>query len=128
MPNWTELQEYTRSKYTLEDDKPSMMSMTWVYEDGRKQKVVIRKYEAFGREMVEFKSPFARVGEVEPLSLLRKNSELPLATIALSGDVYLAVYNAFLEHLHFDDFDLVLTRVAAVADKLEETYLHSDSF
>ena len=57
MPSWTQLQEYTRKKYTLEDDKPSMMSMVWVYEDGRKQKIVIRKYEAFGRDMVEFKSP-----------------------------------------------------------------------
>lgn len=128
MLSWTQLQEYTRKKYTLEDDQPSMMSMTWVYEDGRKQKIVIRKFEAFGREMIEFKSPFARADEVEPVAMLRKNSELPLATIALSGDVYLAVYNLLLEHLHLDDFDLVVSRVAAVADTLEETYVRRDAF
>lgn len=128
MPTWTELQEYTRNKYTLEDDKPSMLSMTWTYEDGRKQKLVVRKYQAFGRDMVEFKSPFARVGEVDPQVLLQKNAELPLAAIAQSGDVYLAVYNAFLDNLRLEDFDLILVRVAAVADKLEETFVHGDSF
>jgi hypothetical protein len=128
MPSWTQLQEYTRKKYTLEDDKSSMMSMVWVYEDGRKQKIVIRKYEAFGRDMVEFKSPFARADQVEAEAMVRKNSELPLATIALSGDVYLAVYNMLLEHLHLDDFDLVVSRVAAVADTLEETYVKRDDF
>lgn len=128
MPSWTQLQEYTRHKYTLEDDKPSMMSMVWVYEDGRKQKIVIRKFEAFGREMIEFKSPFARIDDVDAQPLLRKNSELPLATIALSGDVFLVVYNMLLEHLHFDDYDLVVSRVAAVADTLEEAYVVRDTF
>ncbi|MFK7928330.1 MAG: hypothetical protein AB8H79_09075 [Myxococcota bacterium] len=128
MPSWTQLQEYSREKYTLEDDKPSMMSMVWNYEDGRHQKIVIRKFEAFGREMIEFKSPFARVEDVDALPLLRKNSELPLATVALSGDVFLVVYNMLLEHLHFDDFDLVVSRVAAVADTLEENYVTRDTF
>ena len=61
-------------------------------------------------------------------TLLKKNSELPLATVALSGDVYLAVYNMLLEHLHLDDFDLVVSRVAAVADTLEEQYVRRDDF
>lgn len=128
MPTWTELQNYTRNKYTLEDDQPSMMSMTWTYDDGRKQKVVIRRYEAFGRQMIEFKSPFARTDDVGSEVMLRRNSELPLATIALSGDLYLAVYNMLIEHLHLDDFDLVVSRVAAVADTLEEEYSKRDDF
>jgi len=128
MPSWTQLQEYTRKKYTLEDDQPSMMSMVWVYGDGRKQKIVIRRFEAFGKDMIEFKSPFARKDDIDSESLLRKNSELPLATVALSGDVYLAVYNMLLEHLHLDDFDLVVSRVAAVADTLEEQYVRRDDF
>lgn len=128
MPSWTQLQEYTRKKYTLEHDQPSMMSMVWVYKDGRKQKIVIRRFKAFDRDMVEFKSPFARKDDVDPGTLLAKNSELPLATIALSGDVYLAVYNMLLEHLHLDDFDLVVSRVAAVADSLEEQYVKRDDF
>jgi len=128
MPTWTELQDYTRRKYTLEDDQPAMMSMTWTYDDGRHQKIVIRRYEAFGRQMIEFKSPFARIQHVSPDELLRRNSELPLATIAQSGEVYLAVYNMLLEHLHLDDFDLVVSRVASVADSLEAEYSKADNF
>lgn len=128
MPTWTELQDYTRRKYTLEDDQPAMMSMTWTYDDGRHQKIVIRRYEAFGRQMIEFKSPFARTSTVSPEELLRRNSELPLAMIALSGDIYLAVYNMLLEHLDLEDFDLVVSRVAAVADSLEAEYAKSDDF
>ena len=128
MPNWTQLQEYVRNKYTLEVDKSTMMSMVWVYDDGRHQRIVLRRYEAFGREMIEFKSPFARTSDATAEQLLRKNAELPLATIALSGDVYLAVYNMLLEHMDLNDFDLVVSRVAHVADKLEAEYAHRDDF
>ncbi|MFT7518728.1 MAG: hypothetical protein ACI9MC_000860 [Kiritimatiellia bacterium] len=128
MPNWTQLQEYVRKKYTLESDKQSMMSMVWVYDDGRHQRIVVRRYKAFGRDMIEFKSPFAHTSDATPEQLLRKNAELPLATIALSGDVYLAVYNMLLEHMDLSDFDLVVSRVAHVADKLEAEYAHRDDF
>jgi len=128
MPNWTQLQEYVRSKYTLEDDEHAMMSMVWVYEDGRHQRIVLRRYRAFERDMIEFKSPFARTSDASAEDLLRKNAELPMATVALSGDVYLAVYNMLLEHMDFDDFDLVVSRVAHVADKLEAEYAHRDDF
>ena len=128
MTTWSQVQETMRSTYALEDDTPDMMSMVWSYDDGRSQKIIIRKYAAFGREMVEFKSPFARKSDVDPLAMLRKNSELPLATIALSGDVYIVVYNAMLEHLHMGDFTLYVSRVAAVADTLEEKYAQRDDF
>ena len=78
--------------------------------------------------MIEFKSPFARTTDVDQEVMLRRNSELPLATVALSGDVYLAVYNMLLEHLNLDDFDLVISRVAAVADSLEEEFSKRDEF
>ncbi len=128
MTTWTEVQQHMRGKYRLQDDSADMMSMVWSYDEGRSQKVIVRHYKAAGREMIEFKSAFARKGDVAPEALLEDNAKLPLATIALSGEVYLAVYNALLEHLHLDDFDFCLSRVAAVADTLEERYVRKDAF
>lgn len=126
--SWPDIQKHMRESYKLADDTPDMMSMVWTYDDGRSQKIVIRRYKAFERDMLEFKSPFARKGDIEPETLLADNSQLPLATIALSGDVYLVVYNALVEGLSMDHFDFVLSRVADVADTLEEKYASKDDF
>ena len=125
---WTAVQEYLRKQYALENDKPEMLSMVWAYEDGRSQKVILRKYTVDSREMLEIKSPFARIEHSEPETLLRKNSELPLATIALSSDVYLVVYNAILENLTAGDLEWILGRVAAIADSLEVELEVGDEF
>lgn len=128
MTTWPQLQHHMRSTYRLQDDQPDMMSMVWAYDDGRMQKIIVRRYQAGDREMIEFKSPFARLGQVDPEVLLRDNAKLPLATVALSGNVYLIVYNLLLKNLNLEDFDFVLARVAAVADTLEEKYVREDTF
>jgi hypothetical protein len=128
MTTWADVQKHMRDEYKLQDDQPDMLSMVWSYDDGRSQKVIVRRFEAAGREMIEFKSAFARKGDVEAEAMLAENSKLPLATVALAGEVYLVVYNALLSHLVLDDFDFCLSRVAAVADTLEEKYARQDTF
>jgi len=128
MATWDELREHMRKTYRLADDEDDMLSMVWSYDDGRSQKIIVRRYEAFERQLIELKSAFGRADDASAETMLRKNAELPLATVALTGDVYLVVYNALLDHLDFQDLDLYLSRVAAVADTLEETYANKDMF
>lgn len=128
MTTWSDVQRHMRGSYRLQDDQQDMMSMVWSYDDGRAQKIIVRRYKDADRSMVEFKSAFARKGDVDPMTLLEDNAKLPLATIALSGDVYLVIYNALLDHLHLQDFEFILSRVAALADALEEKYLRKDEF
>lgn len=128
MSNWVDLQKHMRKNYRPHDDEGDMMSMIWSYESGRQQKILIRSFSAAGHDMIEFKSAFARLGDVEPLEMLRDNVKLPLATVALSGNVYLVVYNVLLSTLSLEAFDFVLSRVAAVADTLEEKYSLRDEF
>ena len=128
MTTWSDVQKHMREKFKLQDDHPDMMSMVWSYDDGRSQKVILRRFEAADREMVEFKSAFATKGDVDAETMLQDNSKLPLATVALSGDVYLVVYNALLHTLVMDDLEFCLSRVAAVADTLEEKYVRQDRF
>ena len=128
LQTWTEIQNHFRAKYTLENDKPTMFSMTWMYDDGRTQKVILRKFNAFDREMLEIKSPFAEKDQIASEVLMRQNSELPLATTALSGDVYLVVYNMLIGGRTSDDLELIVGRVAAIADALEQKHVQTDQF
>jgi len=125
--NWDDIRTHMRSRYRLHDDQPDMMSMVWQYDDKRKQRIVVRRFHAADREMLEFKSPFARKGQVDPDVLLHHNARLPLSMVAMSGDVYQVIYNVLLENLVLDDFDFLLARVAAVADTLEEKYVPASS-
>jgi hypothetical protein len=125
---WPQIQKHMRDSYKLADDTPDMVSMVWTYEEGRAQKILLRRYRAAEQEMLEFKSAFARRSDAEPEDLLRDNASLPIATVALSGDVYLVVYNALLGNLSMKDLDFLLSRVAAVADRLEEKHAGEDRF
>lgn len=128
MQTWTEIQDHFRKKYSLERDTPDMLSMVWMYEDGRSQKVILRRYSSFGNEMLEVKSPFAHRDEIDPEVLMRKNSELPLATTALAGDVYLVVYNMVLMGSVTEVLEMVVSRIAAIADALESEFSTADRF
>lgn len=128
MTTWADLQEHARTEYTLQDDEADMLSMVWSYDGDRTQRIVVRRVVLAQREVIEFKSPFARVGQVPPETLLEDNARLLLGTVARTGDVYVVIYNALLQHLVLSEFDYLLARVAAVADTLEEKYVRTDRF
>lgn len=119
MASWNDIQAHLRATYRLQTDEPTSMAMTWAYEDGRSQKIVVRKFENGGVDMVEFKSPFAKLGGPDPIELLRENSRIPIGAVALSSDFYLIVHNVEIAPLTLDAFDGLMARVAGLADKLE---------
>jgi len=128
MAEWGEVQKHMRANYSLQNDDGEMFSVVWSYDDGRSQKIIVRRYMSNDRVMVEFKSPFAKRGQIDPEALLRQNSQMTLATIALSGDVVLAIYNLLLDSASIDDVEYVLRRVASIADALEAEYAGGDVF
>lgn len=128
MSQWSDIQKHVRGTYRLSDDQPDMMAMVWSYDDGRHQKILVRRFASAGRDHIEFKSPFAKLGQVEPEQLLRDNAKLPLGAVALSGEVYLVLHNALAETLGPDDIDFLLQRIADIADSLEEKYGVGDEF
>lgn len=128
MANWSDIQHHMRNTYRLQQDEPSVLAMTWSYDDGRTQKIVVRRFESSDGDMVEFKSPFARLGGPDPVEMLRENARLPFGAVALSADVFLVVHNAVLAPLDLDGFDALLGRVAGLADKLEKKHGLQDAF
>jgi hypothetical protein len=128
MTEWLDIQKHLRGHYRLQDDEPDMMSMVWSYDDGRHQKILLRRYHSAGREHVEFKSPFARQGQVDCEQVLRDNAKLPIGAVALSGEVFLVMYNALVCTLEMEHVDFLLQRIADIADSLEEKYGNGDTF
>lgn len=122
MASWKDVQAHMRNTYKLQQDEPHRLAMAWSYEDGRTQKVVVRRFEQGDVEMVEIKSPFARLGGPDPVELLRENARLPYGAVALVGDVFVVVHNLELGALDDDAFDAWLTRIAGLADQLEQKH------
>ncbi|MCB9663111.1 MAG: hypothetical protein H6732_03290 [Alphaproteobacteria bacterium] len=119
MASWNDVQAHMRSTYRLQLDEADAMSMAWAYEDGRTQKIVVRRFKSGTHDMVEFKSPFAKIGGPDPLELLRENARLPFGAVALSGETFLVVHNADLGGIDLPAFDALLAKVAGLADRLE---------
>jgi hypothetical protein len=128
MSQWSDIQKHVRGAYRLQDDQPEMMAMVWAYDDGRHQKVVMRRFASAGRDHIEFKSPFAKRGQVDCAELLEANAKLPLGAVALSGDVFLVMHNALATTLTTEDVDFLLQRIADIADSLEAKYVRTDEF
>jgi len=128
MATWGEIQAHMRARYRLTVDEAEVLAMAWAYADGRHQRIVVRRHQTAGREVVEFKSPFATYGGPDPLELLRENLRLTVGAVALSGDVYVLVHNEDLAALTLARLDELLGRVAAQADRLEGRFGLKDQF
>jgi hypothetical protein len=81
-----------------------------------------------GEPWVVLRSAVCRQDQLSPEEALRRNDELPVATLALSGDVYELVYSFPMEALTADRFDLLVDQIAADADDLEELFSGGDEF
>ena len=66
MASWDDVREHMRKNFKLQQDELELVSMVWSYEDGRHQKILVRHFTAYDRELIELKSAFARVEDVEP--------------------------------------------------------------
>ncbi len=124
MATWSDALDHLRSTYRLQRDEPSSVAMTWAWDDGRTQQIIVRRFQINDVEdMVEFKSPFAKLGGPDPIELLRENARLPFGAVALSGEHFLVVHNAKLATISLTEFDALLHQVAALADRMESKHL-----
>lgn len=128
MPSWNDVRERLRTTYKLEDDEGELLSIVWTLDGDRTQKVVINHFKLQDHDMVEIKSAFAKGKSPDAQDLLAKNAAMPLATVALAGDVYFVVYNTPLENVHYDDLTFFMTTVATTADALEKEFGTDDTY
>jgi hypothetical protein len=127
MPTWPEIQEYVRSKYTLQDDDERYFSLVFEFDDGRSQLIRVRHFEAFDKDWIEFRSVVCDEAQMAHRVALKKNDEFVVGALTLDEDNdYCFVYSVCLETLDPEEFELPLHVVARTADRLEADYSGAD--
>jgi hypothetical protein len=123
MPSWGEVQEYARTNYKLAEDGESFFSLVFAYESGRSQKIFIRKFTAFDKEWIEFRSAVCKEAELPHRVALRKNDDIACGALALDNDGdYVLLYSVPLPSMDLEEFELPLHVISSYADKLERDY------
>ncbi len=123
MVSFGELREALAATFALDSDDGDSFSVTLPLADGhetRAQRVVVQRYAAWDQELLEVRSAFGEVKQGEEADLLGQNLQLPIGAIALHGRYLVLVQKLPLEFVSIDTVLFVLTRVAEVADVLEE--------
>lgn len=122
MARWTEVQEHVRQAFQLDRDEPHEFALTIprLADTPREQRVMVRHYSAWGREMVEFRSAFGELRDSDPAAMLAESLQLPLGGIALHGRFLVVVHRECLETLPVETVLWLMLQVSLVADELEE--------
>ena len=122
MATWKEVQERIRRDYALDVDSQDEFALTLERRGARtrEQRAMVRRYMAWGREMIEIRSAFAELGHLNPAALLQESLKLPVGSIALHGRYLVVVSKVSLTDTTVDGIVFMLTRVAMLADVLEE--------
>lgn len=122
MASWSEVQERLRRDHDLDVDEADEMGLTMSRQEGdltRAQRVIVRHYPAWGREMIEVRSAFGELGDYDPAQLLGDNLNLPLGAVALHGRYLVLVQRACLDDLPLEGVLFLVTRITMLADVLE---------
>ena len=129
MPTWNEIKDYARTRYRLAEDEENHFSLVFQYDDGRTQKIFLRRFDAFDMEWIEFRSVIGKFDKIPAKVALRKNESFACGALALDGDDdYIFIYNAPLPTMDPDEFELPLHVIARTADRLEHDYTGEDEF
>lgn len=132
MPTWGEVQNYVRSKYKLAQDHDEHFSMDWAYDNGRLQRINVRRFTAFNEEWIEWTSAACKKGEMHPEVALRKNGNFAVGALFLGGppgdELYIFRYSVPLDTMDLEEFELPLHVVASTADQIEAEFSAGDQF
>lgn len=131
MAIWEDVQARLRRDYKLDVDDLDEIALTLERRESgvvRQQRVMVRRYIAWGRQMIELRSAFGELADSDPVSLLVENLNLPLGSIALHGRYLVLVDKACLDDLGVEGVMFLLTRVSLLADVLEQRLGRVDRF
>lgn len=126
MADWAGLQEWARENYTLENDEDDWFALTFTYDDGRSQKVVVSSFSRNDEEWIEIRSPVCEEAEMAPKVALKKNAEFAIGGLGLKDGRYYLFYSVPLEGMDEAEFVVPLSAIAATADQLEENHSAGD--
>lgn len=123
MATWQQVRERLRAQFDLDTDSDQEVAFTierTTEGRGRLQRVILHRYQAWGRDLVEIRSAFGEAGVLDPAGALADNLLLPIGAIAQHGKFLVLVHKSPLDDLQPDTVVFLAARIAALADALEE--------
>jgi hypothetical protein len=123
MATWEDLRVRLRRDHRLDRDEAEEVTITFERRDAlgvRQQRVMVRAYRLWGRQMIEIRSAFSELDAgADPWALLKQNLDVGLGAIALHGRFLVLVQRACLDDLSVDGALFQIVRVSMLADALE---------
>lgn len=129
MADWDEVRRLVRERFQLDLDADEEFALTLPQGKGdREQRVMVRRFQQWGKALVEIRSAFGELGAREAEGLLRDVLALPLGGIALHGRFLVVVHRELLDDLPVEGLLFLIARVAQLADQLESRTAGEDRF
>ena len=128
MPSWEELQTYANTRYEAKPIDEHSFRVLMELEQGRRQHVTVRRFEAFERTFLEFFTGCCSQDALSPIEALRMNAEMIVGVLMLADDHYVYRCSVPFADLDPEEFDLPLQIVASTADMIELHVAGEDRF
>jgi hypothetical protein len=131
MATWEGLRSYIKSKYAVAEDQFEFLMLGFSMDDGRTQKVIVRRLRLGSDEWAEIASPVCPVGSIDPLEALRSNGQVVVGGLALADwDENLIVFRHSLpiKDLDLDEFEVPFQIVVSLADRFEQQFTGADTY
>jgi hypothetical protein len=117
---WGEVRTIVRQRFQLDLDEAEEFALTLPQGKGeREQRVMVRRFQQWGKWLVEIRSAFGELGNREAEALLRDVLALPLGGIALHGRFLVVVHRELLDDLPVEGLLFLIARIGQLADQLE---------
>jgi hypothetical protein len=118
--DWEEVRRLVRERFQLDLDAADEFALTLPQGKGeREQRVMVRRFQQWGRWLIEIRSAFGELGTREAEGLLRDVLALPIGGIALHGRFLVVVHRELLDDLPVEGMLFLIARVGQIADQLE---------
>lgn len=124
---WQQVKSYIYSKYNVNTDEGTTMSLNFETSPGRSQMLFVAHIEADEFSAVLFSSPFAAWSQVSGDQALRA-TEVVSTGIRSIGDYLVVTHSQLLSTIDEPEIDLSMLLIVNQADQLEQVLGLGDQF
>jgi hypothetical protein len=130
MASWGSLVTYVTGHYKIIEQTDRMIQMGFNLPDMRSQIVFLFRQHLVnvGEEWVQIESPFAEIGSVDLVEVVREVSDTVCGGLSAVGDYLTIRHAAPLAHLDVNELERPLLLVTHTADALEQKFSGRDAF
>jgi hypothetical protein len=129
MASWDGLRNYIKAHYTVATDELDAMALDFRLDDGRTQRVIVRRLRLGNDEWAEILTPVCREDDIAPRDALRRNSSMVVGGLALGEDGTIVFRHSLpLKDLDPDEFEVPFHLAVRFGDSLERELAGVDRY